>query len=187
MNIYTKTSQLPKCYFCTCWSLHPAAPAPLTCSSTMGRKKIVIDPIKDQRLRAVRPASESPLSSSHCQVTFKKRRNGLIKKAYELSVLCNCEIALVIFNEKGQLYQYGSTGVPATLLRYADVSSPVESITNESFNKVRLWLPDAWLIAPVRDQEAPAEPRAVSQLGLSARPPCLAHVSCACRCRCSTM
>ena len=34
------------------------------------------------------------------QVTFKKRRNGLIKKAYELSILCGCQVALVIFDSK---------------------------------------------------------------------------------------
>ncbi|TKS74745.1 Myocyte-specific enhancer factor 2B RSRFR2 [Collichthys lucidus] len=31
-------------------------------------------------------------------VTFTKRKFGLMKKAYELSVLCDCEIALIIFN-----------------------------------------------------------------------------------------
>uniref|UniRef100_A0A804R3P4 MADS-box domain-containing protein n=1 Tax=Zea mays TaxID=4577 RepID=A0A804R3P4_MAIZE len=32
------------------------------------------------------------------QVTFCKRRNGLLKKAYELSVLCDAEVALVVFS-----------------------------------------------------------------------------------------
>ena len=31
------------------------------------------------------------------QVTFNKRKFGVMKKAYELSVLCDCEIALIIF------------------------------------------------------------------------------------------
>ena len=31
-------------------------------------------------------------------MTFTKRKFGLMKKAYELSVLCDCEIALIIFN-----------------------------------------------------------------------------------------
>ncbi|XP_047975504.1 MADS-box protein 04g005320-like isoform X3 [Salvia hispanica] len=43
------------------------------------------------------------------QVTFAKRRNGLLKKAYELSVLCDAEVALIIFSTKGKLYEYCST------------------------------------------------------------------------------
>ncbi|KAL0380656.1 UNVERIFIED_CONTAM: MADS-box protein EJ2 [Sesamum angustifolium] len=43
------------------------------------------------------------------QVTFAKRRNGLLKKAYELSVLCDAEVALIIFSNKGKLYEFCST------------------------------------------------------------------------------
>ncbi|KAI3867395.1 hypothetical protein MKX03_036522 [Papaver bracteatum] len=43
------------------------------------------------------------------QVTFAKRRNGLLKKAYELSVLCDAEVALIIFSSKGKLYEYCSS------------------------------------------------------------------------------
>ncbi|KAF3334492.1 Agamous-like MADS-box protein AGL9 [Carex littledalei] len=35
------------------------------------------------------------------QVTFAKRRNGLLKKAYELSVLCDAEVGLIIFSQRG--------------------------------------------------------------------------------------
>lgn len=44
------------------------------------------------------------------QVTFAKRRNGLLKKAYELSVLCDAEVALIIFSSRGKLYEFGSAG-----------------------------------------------------------------------------
>uniref|UniRef100_M8D2F4 MADS-box transcription factor 6 n=1 Tax=Aegilops tauschii TaxID=37682 RepID=M8D2F4_AEGTA len=44
------------------------------------------------------------------QVTFSKRRNGLLKKAYELSVLCDAEVALIIFSSRGKLYEFGSAG-----------------------------------------------------------------------------
>ncbi|KAL8111377.1 hypothetical protein AgCh_019190 [Apium graveolens] len=37
------------------------------------------------------------------QVTFSKRRNGLLKKAFELSVLCDAEVALIIFSPRGKL------------------------------------------------------------------------------------
>ncbi|KAL7233284.1 hypothetical protein ACSBR1_017002 [Camellia fascicularis] len=52
------------------------------------------------------------------QVTFSKRRNGLLKKAYELSVLCDAEVALIIFSSRGQLYEFGSAGMTKTLERY---------------------------------------------------------------------
>ena len=44
------------------------------------------------------------------QVTFSKRRNGLLKKAYELSVLCDAEVALIVFSSRGKLYEFGSVG-----------------------------------------------------------------------------
>ncbi|KAL3524219.1 hypothetical protein ACH5RR_017054 [Cinchona calisaya] len=43
------------------------------------------------------------------QVTFSKRRNGLLKKAYELSVLCDAEVALIIFSQKGKLFEFSSS------------------------------------------------------------------------------
>ncbi|KAK6133921.1 hypothetical protein DH2020_032336 [Rehmannia glutinosa] len=53
------------------------------------------------------------------QVTFAKRRNGLLKKAYELSILCDAEVALIIFSNKGKLYEFCSTSSMAkTLERY---------------------------------------------------------------------
>nr|ATB53133.1 AGL6-like MADS-box transcriptional regulator 1 [Magnolia patungensis] len=52
------------------------------------------------------------------QVTFSKRRNGLLKKAYELSVLCDAEVALIVFSSRGKLYEFGSAGINKTLERY---------------------------------------------------------------------
>ncbi|KAL6192898.1 hypothetical protein ACLB2K_033984 [Fragaria x ananassa] len=42
------------------------------------------------------------------QVTFAKRRNGLLKKACELSILCDAEVALIIFSSRGKLYEFCS-------------------------------------------------------------------------------
>ncbi|XP_023085394.1 myocyte-specific enhancer factor 2B-like isoform X1 [Piliocolobus tephrosceles] len=81
----------------------------------MGRKKIQISRILDQRNR---------------QVTFTKRKFGLMKKAYELSVLCDCEIALIIFNSANRLFQYASTDMDRVLLKYTEYSEPHESRTN---------------------------------------------------------
>lgn len=52
------------------------------------------------------------------QVTFSKRRNGLLKKAYELSVLCDAEVALIVFSSRGKLFEFGSLGTTKTLERY---------------------------------------------------------------------
>uniref|UniRef100_A0A671SR15 Myocyte-specific enhancer factor 2C-like n=1 Tax=Sinocyclocheilus anshuiensis TaxID=1608454 RepID=A0A671SR15_9TELE len=81
----------------------------------MGRKKIQIARIMDERNR---------------QVTFTKRKFGLMKKAYELSVLCDCEIALIIFNSTNKLFQYASTDMDKVLLKYTEYNEPHESRTN---------------------------------------------------------
>ncbi|KAL0674667.1 hypothetical protein Bca4012_002648 [Brassica carinata] len=52
------------------------------------------------------------------QVTFSKGRNGLMKNAYELSVLCDVEVALIVFSSRGKLYEFGSVGVERTIERY---------------------------------------------------------------------
>ncbi|XP_050105436.1 truncated transcription factor CAULIFLOWER A-like [Malus sylvestris] len=59
----------------------------------MGRGKVELKLIDDKLRR---------------QVTFSKRRSGLIKKARELSVLCGVEVGLVIFSAKGRLYEFCS-------------------------------------------------------------------------------
>ncbi|KAK9231454.1 hypothetical protein WN943_021688 [Citrus x changshan-huyou] len=60
----------------------------------MGRGKIVIQKIDNSTSR---------------QVTFSKRRKGLIKKAKELSILCDAEVGLVIFSSTSKLYEFAST------------------------------------------------------------------------------
>ncbi|VAI36846.1 unnamed protein product [Triticum turgidum subsp. durum] len=42
------------------------------------------------------------------QVTFSKRRSGLLKKAHEISVLCDAEVGLIIFSTKGKLYEFST-------------------------------------------------------------------------------
>ncbi|TVU40284.1 hypothetical protein EJB05_13740 [Eragrostis curvula] len=42
------------------------------------------------------------------QVTFSKRRNGLLKKAHEISILCDAEVAVIVFSPKGKLYEYAT-------------------------------------------------------------------------------
>ncbi|GMQ09666.1 hypothetical protein CsSME_00052952 [Camellia sinensis var. sinensis] len=52
------------------------------------------------------------------QVTFSKRRNGLLKKAFELSILCDAEVALLIFSPSGKAYQFCSHDMDRTISRY---------------------------------------------------------------------
>ncbi|KAK4777251.1 hypothetical protein SAY86_005939 [Trapa natans] len=42
------------------------------------------------------------------QVTFSKRRTGLLKKAHEISVLCEADVALIVFSTKGKLFEYST-------------------------------------------------------------------------------
>ncbi|XP_010506126.1 PREDICTED: agamous-like MADS-box protein AGL5 isoform X2 [Camelina sativa] len=62
-------------------------------------------------------------NTTNRQVTFCKRRNGLLKKAYELSVLCDAEVALVIFSTRGRLYEYANNSVRGTIERYKKACS----------------------------------------------------------------
>ncbi|KAK3548645.1 hypothetical protein QTP70_015931 [Hemibagrus guttatus] len=95
----------------------------------MGRKKIQITRIMDERNRQC-PA---------VQVTFTKRKFGLMKKAYELSVLCDCEIALIIFNSSNKLFQYASTDMDKVLLKYTEYNEPHESRTNSDIVEPSCW------------------------------------------------
>ncbi|XP_031388442.1 agamous-like MADS-box protein AGL104 isoform X2 [Punica granatum] len=56
------------------------------------------------------------------QVTFSKRRNGLIKKAYELSILCDIDIALIMFSTSQRVSHFsGRKRIEDVLTRYIDM------------------------------------------------------------------
>jgi len=57
-------------------------------------------------------------NSTSRQVTFSKRRNGLLKKAFELSVLCDAEVGLIVFSPRGKLYEFSSNSMQKTIDRY---------------------------------------------------------------------
>ncbi|XP_059302457.1 floral homeotic protein PMADS 2 [Lycium ferocissimum] len=59
----------------------------------MGRGKIEIKRIEN---------------SSNRQVTYSKRRNGIIKKAKEITVLCDAKVSLIIFGSSGKMHEYCS-------------------------------------------------------------------------------
>ncbi|CAM0880276.1 unnamed protein product [Alopecurus aequalis] len=92
---------------------HLAAPAPDGSASAAGSEKLGRGRIEIKRIE----------NTTNRQVTFCKRRNGLLKKAYELSVLCEAEVALIVFSSRGRLYEYSNNSVKATIERYKKANS----------------------------------------------------------------
>ncbi|KAI6675928.1 hypothetical protein NL676_036724 [Syzygium grande] len=82
----------------------------------MGRGKIEIKRIENANSR---------------QVTFSKRRSGLLKKAQELSILCDAEVAVIIFSNTGKLYEFSSSGMKQILSRYNRCQDSPESTVIE--------------------------------------------------------
>ncbi|KAL6013208.1 hypothetical protein ACLOJK_003700, partial [Asimina triloba] len=61
-------------------------------------------------------------NTTNRQVTFSKRRNGLIKKAYELSILCDIDIALIMFSPSGRLSLFsGKKRIEDVLSRFVNL------------------------------------------------------------------
>jgi hypothetical protein len=75
---------------------------------TQGRKKIAMERIED---------------ANRLQVCFSKRRKGLLKKAFELSVLCGAQVGLIVFSPAGKPYTYGNRSLDAVLDRLRDRAS----------------------------------------------------------------
>ncbi|KAF3642375.1 putative protein MADS AFFECTING FLOWERING 5-like isoform X2 [Capsicum annuum] len=68
----------------------------------MGRRKVEIKRIQDKNCR---------------QVAFCKRRKGLLKKAKELSILCDVDVGVVIISNRGRLHEFASTNRSSSTLR----------------------------------------------------------------------
>ncbi|KAL6854004.1 hypothetical protein ACP4OV_020033 [Aristida adscensionis] len=71
--------------------------------SSNGRQKIPIKRIENEEAR---------------QVCFSKRRNGLFKKASELSILCGAHVAAVVFSPAGKAFSFGHPSVEAIMERF---------------------------------------------------------------------
>ncbi|EPS61135.1 hypothetical protein M569_13664 [Genlisea aurea] len=74
----------------------------------MGRSKLPIKKIENTTNR---------------QVTFSKRRYGLIKKAYEIAILCDIDLALIMLSPSGRLSHFsGRKRVEDVIYRYVNLS-----------------------------------------------------------------
>ncbi|KAG4964415.1 hypothetical protein JHK85_039390 [Glycine max] len=95
-------------------------------------------------------------NTTNRQVTFCKRRNGLLKKAYELSVLCDAEVALVVFSSRGRLYEYANNSVRGTIDRYKKAcaaSTNPESVSEANTQEIELQNHNNFLRAKIAEHE----------------------------------
>ncbi|XP_019088248.1 PREDICTED: protein MADS AFFECTING FLOWERING 5-like isoform X3 [Camelina sativa] len=86
----------------------------------MGRRKVEIKRIE---------------SKSSRQVTFCKRRNGLIEKARQLSILCESSVALVIVSSTGKLYSFSSGESMAKILSRFEIQQADDPETSDLAEK----------------------------------------------------
>ncbi|KAI0492964.1 hypothetical protein KFK09_027240 [Dendrobium nobile] len=93
----------------------------------MGRGKIAIRRIDNTTTR---------------QVTFSKRRNGLLKKARELAVLCDAEIGLIVFSNTDRLYDYASTSMKSVIERYSKIKED-RHLVMHSNSEIQFWRREA--------------------------------------------
>ncbi|CAF2032021.1 agamous-like MADS-box protein AGL16 [Brassica napus] len=96
----------------------------------MGRGKIAIKRIDNSTSR---------------QVTFSKRRNGLLKKAKELAILCDAEVGVIIFSSTGRLYDFSSSSMKSVIERYRDAKCDTNSEMNPA-SEIKFWQNEAAIL-----------------------------------------
>jgi len=80
--------------------------------------------------------------STSRQVTFSKRRKGLIKKAKELAILCDAEVCLIIFSNTDKLYDFASSSVKSTIERFNTAKMEEQELMNPA-SEVKFWQREA--------------------------------------------
>ncbi|KAJ8565081.1 hypothetical protein K7X08_001541 [Anisodus acutangulus] len=68
------------------------------------------------------------------QVTFSKRRQGLLKKANALAILCDAEVGVIVFSNTGKLYEFASSSMEHILARYHRAPESIENVAAELVN-----------------------------------------------------
>ncbi|CAM0944368.1 unnamed protein product [Alopecurus aequalis] len=81
-------------------------------------------------------------NSTNRQVTFSKRRGGLLKKAKELSILCDAEVGLVVFSSTGRLYEFCSTNMKSVIDRYTKAKEE-QPAGLDATSQTKLWQREA--------------------------------------------
>ncbi|KAF3648592.1 Agamous-like MADS-box protein AGL8 -like protein [Capsicum annuum] len=76
------------------------------------------------------------------QVTFSKRRSGLLKKAHEISVLCDAEVGLIVFSSKGKLFEYSTDSCMERILERYERYSYAE----RQLNATDVETPGSWTL-----------------------------------------
>nr|BAC42120.1 putative MADS-box protein AGL31 [Arabidopsis thaliana] len=92
----------------------------------MGRKKVEIKRIENKSSR---------------QVTFSKRRNGLIEKARQLSILCESSIAVLVVSGSGKLYKSASGDNMSKIIDRYEIHHADELEALDLAEKTRNYLP----------------------------------------------
>ncbi|XP_019094206.1 PREDICTED: agamous-like MADS-box protein AGL31 isoform X3 [Camelina sativa] len=116
----------------------------------MGRRKVEIKRIEKKSSR---------------QVTFSKRRNGLIEKARQLSILCESSIAVLVVSGSGKLYNSSSGDNMSKIIDRYEIQHADEQKVLDLEEKARNYLPHEKLLEIVQSKlEEPVDNVSVDSL-----------------------